>query len=138
MADHALALRRGIIQALKGNSGVSALVGARIYDESPANPAWPFVRYGFPIVTPLRATAWRGALYGLSLHAFAKGPGTDACEGLASAVRAALDEIDVPIEGAGGVISLYWTQTLLLRDTPEASAYHAVVQFDAATAEIVE
>lgn len=140
MADHDSELREAIINALKADDDVAAIVGSRVYGtQPPAKPDWPFVRYGFPIVTPFKAQGWRGAVYELTINAFCKGgAGAEAAvDALARAIVFALDEIDVPISGAGGVVMLQWTRKQVIRDTDEAGAYHGIVQFDAATAEIV-
>lgn len=138
MDDHSLALRRGIVAALKGSAEIAAIVGARVYDEAPAKPTWPFIRYGFPIETRVDADGWEGSSFALSVHVFAKGPGTDSTSGLAALVRKALHEKDFLIDSSGGIALLQYSQTTTLRDTDEAGAYHAVVQFDAVTLELVE
>lgn len=48
----ALALQRSLVTALKANAGVAALVGARVYDEPPANVTFPYVRIGEVIAQP--------------------------------------------------------------------------------------
>lgn len=136
MADHSLELRRGIITALKADSGVAALVGARVYEEPPAKVTFPFIRYGFPIVTDFRPDGWTGGNYDLTVHAFSV-VNTDEVESIAKAIQLALDEVDVPIDGDGGVLSLVWRTKNIIRDTDEASAYHAIVGLSAITAEIV-
>lgn len=132
-----LALRKGILNVLALDAGVTAYVGARIYgEESPAKPTWPFLRYGFSTSAPFYGACWKGQAVAVTIHAFAKGPGTDDVLNLAHAVRDALDERDVPIVSSGGVLFVQFSGLQVIRDTEEAGAYHAVVQFEAATAVI--
>lgn len=135
-ADHSLQLRKAIVDALKGAAGVSALVGDRVYGpEPPSKPVWPFIRYGLPIVEPFEALCWSGSDHDVTVHAFTKGPGEDACAALASAVATALDDALIPMSGAKP-IAIDWTGTQILRDTEEASAYHAIITFDCQTVEL--
>lgn len=132
-----LELRKGIVNTLASNSGVVAIVGSRIYsEESPAKPTWPFIRYGMVISAPFRGSCWKGQTSDVTIHAFAKGPGTDTVLRLANAVRDALDEQSIPI-GDPGLLFCQFAGLQVLRDTEEASAYHAVISFEAATAEIL-
>jgi hypothetical protein len=132
-----LDLRRGVVNALALDAGVTTIVGSRIYgEESPAKPMWPFVRYGFVVSTPFRGTCWKGQASLISVHGFAKGPGTDTVLRLADAIRSALDERELPIPGSAGLLFIQFSGLQVIRDTEEASAYHAVVDFEAATAEI--
>lgn len=124
--------------ALKRDGDVAAIVGDRVYPEPPADPVWPFIRYGFPIVERLQADGWSGGTHAITIHVFANGPGNDAALKLAKAVVAALDEQDIRMEGAGGTALVQWSNNVVLRDSAEASAYHVAVQFDVATLEIVE
>jgi hypothetical protein len=127
-----LELRKGIVNTLALDAAVTAIVGTRIYgEESPAKPMWPFVRYGFVVSVPFRGTCWNGTTSTVSVHAFAKGPGTDNVLRLAAAVRACLDQRQV-----NDALYIQFTGLQVIRDTEEASAYHAVVDFEAATAEI--
>ncbi len=41
--DFATALQKGLIAALKADSAVTALVGARVYDEPPQNATFPYL-----------------------------------------------------------------------------------------------
>ena len=42
----ALELQKGFRAALVANSGVTALVATRVYDEPPQNVTYPFIRFG--------------------------------------------------------------------------------------------
>lgn len=134
--SYSIPVQQAVIAALKADAGVAALVGARVYDEVVALPTWPFIRYGFPGVTPFRADGWYGEVFAITVHCFAKGPGQESVLAVAAAVKAALDDNDLAINSGGGVMLLQFDAQQVIRDTDEASAYHAIVQLSAAVAEI--
>jgi hypothetical protein len=131
--DHSLILRRGIVSYLKANAGLTALVPASsIYGEQPtAQPAWPFVRYGLASVTPARFGCYSGGDHAVTIHSFAKGPGTDSILLIRAAIIAALDDASVPLDSDDGakVTLLSHTLSNLIRDTEEAGAYHDIHNF---------
>lgn len=135
--DSSLPVRKAIISTLKADADLTALVPvARIYGvEPPANPTWPFTRYGFASQLPLRASCMDGATIVGSVHAFAKGPGEDAVSAIAAAIARALDgkvlTLSTPYPATAHIT---WTGSQILRDTDEAAAYHAVVNFEASVA----
>lgn len=138
MSNHALKVRQAIITRLRqvvpaAGVGMSAL---SIYgEESPPDPAWPFIRYGLPSETIYEASGWGvGSEQDVTIHAFARGPGMDNVTALAAAVVAALDNSQLAVEPLG-LLGIDWTETTYLRDTPEASDYHAVIRFTVGTLE---
>ena len=72
--DHSLPLRRALVTALRGNSGVTALVGTRITGPKvDTNIAWPFIRVGVIIATPYDASRLSGMNADFAIHAFDRG-----------------------------------------------------------------
>lgn len=139
MATEDVALRQAIITRLKGDTGIAAIVGDRIYEEPPANPVWPFIRYGVDISIAFRGDGIRGEDKTVTIHAFVNGPGQNVASSLARLIRLSLDEVDFELDSAGGVLLLQWEQAqILTADSANASAYHAVVEFRAVIAEITE
>lgn len=136
MQNQSLILRKAVISTLKADPLVASIVGARVYDEVIPKPEWPFVRYGTPITTEFLGQCWEGEAHRLTVHGFSKGPGRDPVDALAFAIKQALHEKKPIYEGASVVESMIWRQTSVLRDLNQATAYHVVVEFDAATAEI--
>lgn len=140
--DLSLAVRRAIVAALEDALAVTAIVPVeRIYAvEPPAEPIWPFIRYGLAAPAPFRASGLDGHRLALSVHGFARGPQEDAVADLGAAIAAAIDGAD----GRGRVLPLEvdppatahvaWTGSRLLRDGEEAGAYHVVVGFEAVVA----
>ena len=128
--DYSLELRQRTVATLKAYAPLTALVSAgSIYGEQPpAAPAWPFIRYGLAIAGAWEATGQLdGSTHRVTLHAFSHGPYTDAVQRIAAEVVAAMDTLTMADES---VIDLQWVGTQVLRDTDEADAYHAVIEFD--------
>ena len=139
-ADHTTALEKAIITHLKGDAVIAGLAGARVYPpEAPANPVWPFLRYGQPITTADETMGSDGAEIRVTIHTFAEGK--DAAARLAKLVAHRLDgaalvlPIDEDTGAVGGLSELVWVSTDIIRDTDEASKWHGAVQFNAAVME---
>lgn len=128
MATHKLAVRRAVLTALKNDAALSTLVPAtRIYPpQTPATPAWPFIRYGQASAIPVRASCVNGSRVLVSVHAFARGPGEDAAEAIGDAVASALDGAVLTLPG-GVKAHVSWTGGQTLRDTDEADDWHVIV-----------
>lgn len=129
--DISLDIRKVAVTKLKAAALVSDIVGARVYGpEPPANPVWPFVRYGFVSSVPVRASCMDGSRVSVAIHGFARGPGEDAISALAAAIASTLDGHE--FQGAGYAGHFRWTQTQIIRDAVEASDYHAICNFEIA------
>lgn len=127
--DRSLEVRRIAVTRLKASTPLAAIVAARVYGpDPPANPTWPFVRYGFASSFPSRATGLDGSRISVVIHGFARGPGEDSASALGAAITSALDGYQ--FEGADFTGYFKWTQTQLLRDSAEASDYHAACTFE--------
>lgn len=129
-SDYSLDVRQAVVSHLKGDAVLTSLVSAKsIYGEQPgAQPKWPFIRYGFPITTSYEATCWSGSSHRVTIHAFARGPYTDAVLKIAAAVVDSMQR-DIP-SGLLDITDCQWSGTNVIRDTDEADAYHAVIDFD--------
>lgn len=134
---HDAPLRNAIIARLKGDPAVTAIVTKRVYDAVVAKPVWPFIRYGFPLNERVQAQGWRVESHTLTVHCFAKGPGRAEIDALVDAVTRCLDDAEIELDGQAALCLLQYSGLNVGRDTPEADAYHAAVQFEAATAEVV-
>ena len=127
--DYSLEVRKQIVAHLIATPALTALVSAaRIYGEQPpADPDWPFIRYGLGIAGPYEATGpLEGSTHRVTLHAFSHGPYTDAIHAIARQVVAAMYAFQ-PVQS---LLDMQWAGTQILRDTDEANAYHAVIEFD--------
>lgn len=130
MADLTLPLRRAVITHLKTDPAITALVGQRVYNETPADPVWPFILYGNPFSSAYEQSCADGIEAELTIHAFAKGPTSDAASGIAAAIVKSLT--DGPVFDPAGDVradAFEWERTQTIRDSDEKSAYHAIVDF---------
>lgn len=132
--DLSLALRKAILAALEESAAVTAIVPPdRLHAvEPPADPAWPFVRYGLAASAPFRASGLDGVRVALSLHGFARGPQEDAVAELGAALATALDGGVLALDGDPATLAyLSWTGSRLRRDGDDAGAYQVVVDLEA-------
>ena len=133
--DLSLAVRRAMVAALEDSAAVTAIVPIdRIHAvEAPAEPVWPFIRYGLATAQPFRASGMDGCRLAVTVHGFARGPQEDAVATLGAAIAAALDgrvlafDVEPPATAHAG-----WTGSRTLRDGDEVGAYHVIVNFDVA------
>lgn len=139
-ADHTTALEKAIIPHLKADAVITGLVSVRVYPpEAPANPVWPFLRYGQSITTADETMGSDGAEIRVTVHTFAESK--DAAARLAKLVARRLDNAaltlpqDEDAGQVGEVAELAWLSTDIMRDTAEASKWHGVVQFNASVME---
>lgn len=128
MTDLTLPVREAIVAHLKScATGTPPVVAASIYGEQPpANPAKPYVKYGFPIVTQYEHSGRRkGSTQRVTLHAFTDGRlGTDQ---VATIVDTFIRYMEQPITpGAFQIVENEWIGTQYLRDGED---YHAVIEF---------
>ena len=134
--DLSLDVRRAIISHLRGYAPLVALVSAqRIYGEQPpADPDWPFIRYGYALIEPYDAQGYEGSAQAITIHAFANGPYTDAVQRIAAQVVEAMKSWEPPT--GTGIVACEWTGTNVLIDDPSASAskYHAAINFSVTVA----
>lgn len=127
--DYSLEVRKQIVAHLKGFGPLTALVSASSIDgEQPAAKApWPRVQYGLVITGPYEATGpLSGSTHRVTLHAFAHGPYTTDILRIAKQVVAGMKALTL----FESLIDNQWVGTQILRDTDEADAYHAVIEFD--------
>ena len=86
----ALALQKVIRAALVADSGVTALVSARIYDEPPQNVTYPFVRFGDIQPRSMDTDGTTGAEVTFNVEAYLQTTGRVEATQISEAVRNAL------------------------------------------------
>lgn len=129
--DFTLPVRKATLSLLKSDAALTARVPAgSIYPQSPiAQPAWPFIRYGAPITSPLRLSCVDSSEVDFAVHVFSKGTSAKSAEDdaaeISALVASALDRT-VLLPG-GGSLRLTWRGSELMRDRDEAGAYHGIV-----------
>lgn len=142
MADGpAIALQVALVAALKADAGLTALVGARVYDEPPQHVEFPYVRIGVLDVAPLRMSGGctdEDIIFSIEAHSRPKSVaagvpivvGRTQAAKIAHAVRLALDEQPLSVTG----YTLDWCQwtTQAVTRAPDGESYIANVAFAAA------
>ena len=133
-------LKAAIVDHIAADPGVLAFVPLdRIYAMSPpANPVWPFIRYGSPITGGFEATCWNGSTTRVTIHAFAETKTIYAGEDRALDIAAAI------VNAMGsfapdnlGVIECEWLQTRCIQEDGEADRWHSITEFDVTVIETV-
>lgn len=120
--DPSLPLRQAIVTLLKATPELIALLPAdQVHGEQPpANPAFPFTRYG---VTESTSREVR-----FPIHSFSRADFTDEVAAINAAVADALDGRRIDLT-EGMHTYLRWVGSTILPDAAEASAYHGIVRF---------
>lgn len=126
--DLSLPLREAIVTTQKADTALTALVPADDIHgmRPPANPTWPFTRYGTPDVLP----AGKGSRTTVTLHGFSKAE----FENEVAQIMAAMVDL---FDGKGLVledntkVQMKWRGTQILPDPAEASAWHGLARFEA-------
>ena len=104
----ALALQKVIRAALVADSGVTALVSARIYDEPPQNVTYPFVRFGDIQPRSMDTDGTTGAEVTFNVEGYSQTTGRVEATQIAEAVRNALHRSE-------GSVTLFGINVIELR-----------------------
>lgn len=95
-----LALQKAVIDALKADTGVTAIAADRVYDDIPQGATYPLVKFGRCEIEPVRtdgAKAW-AATFSVEAHTRAVA-GRVQVKRLAHAIITALDETAAAMAG---------------------------------------
>jgi hypothetical protein len=131
MSDPSLAMQAALVARLKVASGVSSIVGARVYDAIPSSAVKPYINLGQPQVLPDKASCIDGAEVSYPIHGWSTGPASVQIKQLGAAVVAALDEFQLVVNGHN-VIVFELEQIQYLND-PDGITNHFVAIFRALT-----
>lgn len=120
-----LGLRQAIITHLRADPAVTATaIGSRIYGEKvPANPTWPFARYGVSDAGP-------GFEIAAPVDIFSKAEFTDDVNSIAETIGNSLDGKVLALAD-GRKAHVTWAGVRLAGDAATADAWHATVLFSA-------
>jgi hypothetical protein len=92
------ALQKAIVSKLKGNAPLNALISGRVYDRVPAGATLPYVHIRALQVVDDGAECIDGAEVYIDLDAWSNAVGKVEASRVASAVRIALYEADLPLD----------------------------------------
>ncbi|GGB15118.1 hypothetical protein GCM10011380_00660 [Sphingomonas metalli] len=135
--DSTQAVRKAGMAQLRAAEVVTDIVGNRVYPQSATKePAWPFIKWGAPIVSPVKASCLDGSQIDFAVHGFAKArdeggsvveTAEDHASRLGAAIAQALDGLlaDIP----NGTASYRWTGARLQED--EDGGFHTIQTFRA-------
>jgi hypothetical protein len=126
-----LALQKAIVAALKADPAVVAVVGDRIYDNPPTNPPFPYITIGPDDTLPDRANCYFGDDVTLQIDAWSRSPGFQEVKRAADAVRDALEDAPLTLDGFR-LVDITLDAVRTLRD-PDGLTSHAAITFKALT-----
>ena len=132
MPTASAALRAAIHDALAGDAPLATLLGgARVYDEPPSNPAFPYVTLGEARVSDFSTGTEPGQEHQLTLHAWSRQGGHKEAHLVAGALLQALDDASLTLADHR-LINLRFALADVRRET-DGRTYHALVRFRAVT-----
>ena len=136
MTSPTLELQGAIVAALKADTAVTAIVGARIYDRVPRgsdgniSALMPFVGIGPWDELTEDADCVPGESIAVDIECWSDEPGFPQIHRLNAAVKAALHDDDTIQIAANALVYLTHTQTRTLRD-PDGLTSHGILTFEA-------
>jgi hypothetical protein len=127
MSEPSLPLQDAIVAALKNAAGVAALVSARIYDQVPPNPTFPYLSLGDVQVLPDKADCIDGVEIFPQIDAWSRTVGYTEVKSIGAAIIAALDDVSLIVSGHT-VVVFEIESVHYLRD-PDGLTRHAALTF---------
>jgi len=126
------ALQTAVVERLASDSDVLAIIGAdRIFDRQITRAEPPYLVLGEMTTTDFSAGDSDGSEHRFEIEAWTKQNGRKQAVELAGAVRAALHDADLPLEGAA-LINLRHERTVSRR-APKTALHVARLRFRAVT-----
>ncbi|MDO1558116.1 DUF3168 domain-containing protein [Brevundimonas sp. 2R-24] len=137
MIDPERALQRGLIDHLRGDAALKALLGdpARIWDQPPEKPLYPYLVLGRLEARSLEGLAG-GLEQALTLTCVSRFGGAEEAKAVTAAVRARLHDADLTLE-AHRLVSAAVTYSDVFRGADWRSTY-GVVRLRAVTEPLIE
>lgn len=124
-----LELQGAIINRLKADPAVTALVGTRIFDSVPASALFPYISYGPSDALQTDADCINGIDIDVQIDVWSRSPGFPEAKKINGAVRNALHDVDLVL-ATNGLVFLEHRQTSTRRD-PDGLTSHGIVQLNA-------
>lgn len=137
LTDPRFDLQRTIVQTLKSDAAVAAIVSDRIYDRVPRGKDgaitadYPFIGLGETQMLPHDSECTDAADTSITLHGWSQSVGFPETLRLSAAIAAALHDVQLPL-ASGTLQSLLLESSRILRD-PDGLTSHAVLTFSALT-----
>ncbi len=132
MPDCTVELRAAIHDALIADATLTSLLGgAKVYDDPPPNPIFPYVTLGEARASDYSTATETGTEHQFTLHAWSRQGGHREAHTIAAALLQALD--DAPLALAGHVLVNMRFAVADVRREADGRTYHALVRFRAVT-----
>jgi|SRR6185503_11429246 len=131
MSDPSYPIQVAIVSALKADAGVAAIISNRVYDTVPEKPQFPYVTLGDMQVLPDKADCIDGSELSIQIDGWSRAVGYPEVKRLGSAVVAALDDAEIPINGHVAVV--FELQSVNYVRDPDGVTRHAIITFHALT-----
>jgi hypothetical protein len=106
MLDPSVQLHAAIVAALKAVGALPDVVGARVYDDPPTVPTFPYVTLGDCQVLPDKAACYDGTECYPIIDVWSRNPGYGEAKAIAAAVIAKLDDqtANIAMDGFAAVV----------------------------------
>ena len=127
----ALEMQKGIRAALVSNSGVTALVSTRVYDEPPQNVTYPFVRFGDIQPRSADTDGSTGAEVTFNVETYSQTTGRVEATQIAEAIRTALHRSEGSVTLAGFNLIELRCETYVVDRDREGRGHNGNVIFSA-------
>lgn len=124
-----LELQGAIINRLKADPAIVALVGTRVFDSVPASAPFPYISYGASDALQADAECIRGIDIDVQIDVWSRAVGFPEAKKINGAVRNALHGVDLPL-ATNALVFLEHRQTATRRD-PDGLTSHGIVQLNA-------
>ena len=128
MTSPVLELQGAIVARLKANAAVSALIGPRVYDAVPDNPAFPYVSFGPADEISDDVDCVDGFEITMQIDCWSRSVGFPEVRRISDAVRAAL-KAEMTIAN-NALVYFEHRITRVFRD-PDGLTSHAAISFQA-------
>lgn len=128
MADVDLELQGAIINRLKADPAVTALVAGRVYDSVPQGAPFPYITYGPSDVLQDDADCIVAFDIDVQIDVWSRAVGFPEAKKIAGAVRAALHQVDLVLP-TNALVFLEHRQTSMRRD-PDGLTSHGLISLN--------
>lgn len=131
-ADALLPLQKAVIAGLKAYPAVAELVGDRVFDDVSPAAAKPYISLGPRRVLGEFAAEYEGSDSRLQIDVWSEAIGMVEAQKIGQAIRAALHDADLALEGDQRLVSLDFQRANYVR-MPDGVTKHAILFFRART-----
>ncbi len=130
-ADAQSGVQAAVYGALVADVGVSAFVGARVYDHVPADVVFPYVVIGETEAAPFDDKTKSGMLQEFGVHTWSRARGATEAKDIMAAVSAALHRVGLSVAGHELAWIRFTESELKLED--DGLTRHGMQTFEVAT-----